>query len=96
MDPLLRAAAQDAAAIPQRGGIEALIFAMYFASVTSLSPDECRTMLGKDRTDLAAQFRHCCEISLANADFLNSTDMQVLQAFCLYLVGHQNMRSITC
>lgn len=86
-EPLLKTAAQDAASIPKGAGYEALMFAMYFAAVTSLTAEECTALLGKDRTNLASQFRHCCEISLANADFLNSTDLQVLQAFSLYLVS---------
>lgn len=86
-EPLLLAVAQESACIPKGAGYEALLFAIYFAAVTSLTPDECLELLGKERANLAGQFRHCCEISLANADFLNSTDMQVLQAFSLYLVS---------
>ncbi|KAL1641233.1 hypothetical protein SLS58_006135 [Diplodia intermedia] len=96
-EPLLFAVAQDTASIPKGAGYEALLFAIYFAAVTSLTPDECLELLGKERANLAGQFRHCCEISLANADFLNSTDMQVLQAFSLYLVVlrcHNRTRSV--
>ncbi|GME54187.1 putative transcriptional regulatory protein [Neofusicoccum parvum] len=96
-EPLLKTAAQDAASIPKGAGYEALMFAMYFAAVTSLTAEECTALLGKDRTNLASQFRHCCEISLANADFLNSTDLQVLQAFSLYLLClrcHNKTRSV--
>ncbi|KAF4308068.1 putative transcriptional regulatory protein [Botryosphaeria dothidea] len=97
IEPLLNAAAQDAAAIPKAGGFEALMFAIYFAAVTSLTPGECTALLGKERPNLVSQFRHCCEMSLANADFLNSTDLQVLQAFSLYLLclrSHNKTRSV--
>ncbi|EKG17289.1 Transcription factor fungi [Macrophomina phaseolina MS6] len=73
------------------------MFAMYFAAITSMSPEECLQLLGKDRANLVDQFRHCCEISLANADFLNSTDLRVLQAFTLYLLClrcHNKNRSV--
>ncbi|KAH7047534.1 fungal-specific transcription factor domain-containing protein, partial [Macrophomina phaseolina] len=96
-EPLLLAAARDAAGIPKRAGSEALMFAMYFAAITSMSPEECLELLGKDRANLVDQFRHCCEISLANADFLNSTDLRVLQAFTLYLLClrcHNKNRSV--
>ncbi|KAF2139590.1 uncharacterized protein K452DRAFT_320242 [Aplosporella prunicola CBS 121167] len=97
VNPWLLAAAADAANIPRSGGVEALMFAMYYAAVISLSDADCLKVLGKDRTNLAAQYRHCTEIALANADFLNSKELETLQAFVLYLVClrcHNRTRSV--
>ncbi|KAK7559752.1 fungal-specific transcription factor domain-containing protein, partial [Phyllosticta citricarpa] len=96
ISPLLKSAAADSLAIPKGGGEEALMFAVYFAAVTTLSPTECLEILGRDKPTIVGQTRHCLEIALSNADFLNSTDMQVLQAFVLYLVclrSHNKTRS---
>lgn len=64
--------------------MEALFFAMYFAAVTSLSPERCRSLLGEDRTFLLAQYRQTVELALARADFLNNTSLECLQALTLY------------
>ncbi|KAK7531546.1 fungal-specific transcription factor domain-containing protein, partial [Phyllosticta citribraziliensis] len=96
VNPLLKSAAADSLAIPKGGGEEALMFAIYFAAVTTLSSTECLEILGRDKPTVVGQTRHCLEIALSNADFLNSTDMQVLQAFVLYLVclrSHNKTRS---
>lgn len=63
---------------------EALFFAMYFAAVTSLSPESCARQLGEERGLLAVQYRQAVEIALARADYLNSTSLETLQALTLY------------
>ncbi|KAL1392547.1 fungal-specific transcription factor domain-containing protein, partial [Phyllosticta capitalensis] len=96
ISPLLKSAAADTMAIPKGGGEEAIMFAIYFAAVTTLSSTECLEVLGRDKPTVVGQTRHCLEIALSNADFLNSTDIQVLQAFVLYLVclrSHNKTRS---
>lgn len=63
---------------------EALFFAMYFAAVTSLSPENCRSLLGEERAILSARYRHFVEIALAKADYLSSSSLETLQALMLY------------
>lgn len=67
--------------------MEALFFAMYFAAVTSLSPERCRSHLGEDRAVLVAQYRQAVEVALARADYLNNTSLECLQALTLYDVS---------
>lgn len=66
---------------------EALWFAMYFAAVTSTSPESCLEQLGEDRGLLVAEYRQGVEMALARADYLNSTSLESLQALTLYDVG---------
>lgn len=66
---------------------EALFFAMYFAAITSLSPERCRSQFGEDRSILLAQYRQSVELALARADFLNNTSLECLQALTLYDVS---------
>lgn len=67
--------------------LEALFFAMYFAAITSLSPERCRSQFGEDRSVLLAQYRQSVELALARADFLNNTSLECLQALTLYDVS---------
>ncbi|POR33178.1 Putative transcriptional regulatory protein [Tolypocladium paradoxum] len=67
-------------------GHEALVFAIYFAAVTSLEPDEVETNFGANRDDLLAQYRFALEQSLAKANFLDTSDIAVVQAFTLFLI----------
>ncbi|KND90938.1 putative transcriptional regulatory protein [Tolypocladium ophioglossoides CBS 100239] len=65
---------------------EALVFAIYFAAVTALEPDEVETNFGANRDDLLAQYRFALEQSLAKANFLDTSDIAVVQAFTIFLI----------
>lgn len=84
---LMSAAADSMDHIDTGGGQEALMFAIYFAAITSLSQDECLRYFHQDREALAAHYKHAIEVALTNADFLNSMDLVTLQAFVIYLVS---------
>ena len=68
-------------------GQEALLFAIYFASITSLSDSECLQNLGQPKTSLVKQYRGGIETALANANFLDTNEIVVLQALLIYLVS---------
>ena len=76
-------------------GQEALLFAIYFAAVTSLTDDECSRSLAYRKQDLVAKTKTGIEKALSNANFLDTTDMTVLQAFLIYLVGPRYLRPST-
>ncbi|EQK97767.1 fungal specific transcription factor domain-containing protein [Ophiocordyceps sinensis CO18] len=67
-------------------GQEALAFSIYFAAVTSLEPEEIVTNFGASKEDLLAQHRFALEQSLAKANFLDTSDVTVIQAFTLFLI----------
>jgi hypothetical protein len=66
--------------------VEALLFAIYAMSVTSLSDAECHTMLGEPKSIVGQRFRSGAQHALVNANFLKTADIMVLQAFVLFLV----------
>ncbi|MCJ1476379.1 hypothetical protein MMC13_005045 [Lambiella insularis] len=66
---------------------EALVFAIYLAVVTSLSPEECQGLLKQDKSTAIQRYRFACEQALARAQFLETTELVVLQAFTLFLVS---------
>lgn len=67
--------------------LEALMFGIYFISVTSLSEEEVQSTFGEDRSVLLAKFHTGSQQALVNAGFMRSTDIMVLQAYTLYLVS---------
>lgn len=68
-------------------GQEALMFAIYFAAVATLSQEECFSIFHEDKDRLSIRYKFNIEAALTNADFLNSMDLVTLQAFVLYLVS---------
>ncbi|KAH8894643.1 hypothetical protein GQ53DRAFT_591161, partial [Thozetella sp. PMI_491] len=64
---------------------EALMFSIYLAAVTSMTPAEVDGILSQEKEALVAQYRLATEKALANAEFLTSPDLMTLQAFVLFL-----------
>ncbi|KAH8894649.1 hypothetical protein GQ53DRAFT_643232 [Thozetella sp. PMI_491] len=75
-------------------GFEALLFAIYFSAVVSLSEEECLGLLGASKAYLIRIYRHAMEKALSRASFLETTEIMVLQAFVLFLTGLRNHCSI--
>ena len=73
---------------PGPKGWDALRFAVYYTTSTSLTPDECLHRLGEEKAELLSRFRSCTELALARADIVNTEDMSTLQALVLYLVSN--------
>ncbi|TDZ16357.1 Bikaverin cluster transcription factor bik5 [Colletotrichum orbiculare MAFF 240422] len=66
-------------------GNEALLFSIYYAAVTSMEDDEVEKNFGSKKEEMLGQYRFALEQALAKANFLNTSDMVVLQAFVLFL-----------
>ncbi|KAI0810382.1 fungal-specific transcription factor domain-containing protein [Xylaria sp. FL0064] len=64
--------------------LTALFFAMYYAAVTSLTPEDCARTLGRPRADLLNLYQAGIEQALVRADYLNNTSLETLQALTLY------------
>lgn len=67
--------------------MNALLFAVYFSAVNSLSNAECEIIVGQERSVLLANFYLGAQESLISAGFLRSSDLVVLQAYVLFLVS---------
>ncbi|KAL2007732.1 hypothetical protein VTN00DRAFT_7714 [Thermoascus crustaceus] len=68
---------------------EALIFAVYFSAVISMTPEQCVSQLGEERDAALHRYRFAVQQALARADFLNSQNLMLLQAAVLFLVAVQ-------
>lgn len=88
--PTLRNLFSEAIADPDhiRSGdhTEALLFAVYYAAVTSLNPEECVNYFHESKDDLLSKYRGGTERALSNANFLNECNLGTLQALVIFLV----------
>ncbi|THC93807.1 hypothetical protein EYZ11_006725 [Aspergillus tanneri] len=66
---------------------EALLLSMYFASIISLSPLKCLSIMGEERDVLVSRYRFAVEQALAKANFLNTQHIMVLQAAVIFLIA---------
>ncbi|KAK6950761.1 hypothetical protein Daesc_007286 [Daldinia eschscholtzii] len=64
---------------------EALMFAIYYAAVTSMEEEDVIANLGASKSELNLKYRLGLEHALAKADFLNFPDMVLVQAFAIFL-----------
>ncbi|KAL3476683.1 fungal-specific transcription factor domain-containing protein [Aspergillus californicus] len=65
---------------------ECLLFAIYYGSVASMSPEGCILQLETERRFLLKQFQTGVEHLLSRLSLLEAKDMTVLQAFAIYLI----------
>ncbi|KAJ5233864.1 uncharacterized protein N7469_005630 [Penicillium citrinum] len=64
---------------------EALVFSIYYAAVTSMEDDEISINFGCTKQELNMKYRLGLEHALAKADFLNTSDLVLVQAFANFL-----------
>ena len=65
---------------------EALLFSIYYASITSLSADDVSKNLGQNKEALMKRYRFAVERALMGSKFLETQELVTLQAFVLFLV----------
>jgi hypothetical protein len=82
--------------------VEALLFAIYCITVESLSDEECATMLREPKVVLIQRLRKGAQQALANANFLRSSSVILLQAFTIFIVSFRRplatpgSKALTC
>ena len=84
---IVSGASSNVEMIPSGTYVEALLFAMYYAAVTSLTREECLKMFHDGKESLLARFRAGTERALSNADFLCECDLGTLQALAIFLIA---------
>ncbi|KAL2261134.1 hypothetical protein VTK26DRAFT_4646 [Humicola hyalothermophila] len=79
--------------------LEALMFAIYFAAITSMSEEEVQTTFAEDKAVLLGKYHNATQQALVNAGFMRSSELMVLQALILYLLcarPYVDPRSMYC
>jgi hypothetical protein len=69
---------------------EALLFAIYFATVSSMSDKECMQIMKTPKKTAVHKYRIAAQQALVNAAFLRSNNLVTLQAFSTFLVSVRN------
>lgn len=84
MDALLR----DTRKCPEKlaPGHESLVFAVYYAAIVALEEGEIQTNFAVTKEEMLARYRYATEQSLAKANFLNTSELAVVQALTLFLL----------
>ncbi|KAI0599072.1 fungal-specific transcription factor domain-containing protein [Biscogniauxia sp. FL1348] len=67
-------------------GMEALLFSIYYAAITSMEEEEVKVNFGAEKKQLINRYRFATEQALSKANFLTSSELVVAQAFVLFLV----------
>ncbi|EMC99905.1 hypothetical protein BAUCODRAFT_63686, partial [Baudoinia panamericana UAMH 10762] len=67
-------------------GFETLLFAIYYAATTALTPQDCLLKFNEEKLILLTRYRFGLEQSLARASFLTTEEIVVLQAFVIFLI----------
>ncbi|KAK2596220.1 hypothetical protein QQS21_006368 [Conoideocrella luteorostrata] len=65
---------------------QALLFAMYYASIASMEEQDVIVSFGSPKCDLTQKYRQGFEHALARTDFLNSPDIVLVQALAIFLL----------
>jgi len=74
--------------------IEALMFGIYAAALISMQEDECQKLFNESIEIVLFRFQAGARRALHRAGYMISSDIIVLQAFTLYLVGLSIFRLI--
>ncbi|KFZ06956.1 hypothetical protein V501_06915 [Pseudogymnoascus sp. VKM F-4519 (FW-2642)] len=80
---ILRKAANNSNSL--NNGQKALLFAIYFSSISSMSVEDVENCFKMDKTTTLAMYRAATEQALTAADFLVADDLVTFQAFVLFL-----------
>ncbi|KAI1497968.1 fungal-specific transcription factor domain-containing protein [Biscogniauxia marginata] len=84
MSKIIREQRSNMSNIPP--GMEALLFSIYYAAITSMEEEEVKENFGAEKGQLIHRYRFATEQALAKANFLTSSELVVAQAFVLFLV----------
>ena len=93
--PTLRNLVTKASASPQKipsgNYVEALLFSVYYAAITSLTEGQCQQCFQEARDALLAKYRSGTETALVNADLMNTTELGTVQALAVFIVSSGSM-----
>jgi hypothetical protein len=84
LQPYVAEAASGSQNVPKN--VEALLFAIFVMAAVSLTPDECRVLLGYSREEALQRYSAGVRLSLVGVGFLKTHDLTTLQALVIYLV----------
>jgi hypothetical protein len=93
----LRARTTTSLEVPQvLGGTEyALVTAIYYVSVKSLTDDDCISLLQEPRATLLVKYQLRCEEALQSTNLFCMNDLVTIKAIIFYIVSRSTARTLT-
>jgi hypothetical protein len=85
VEPIIQKAQSQGISLPV--GEQALVNGISFIAISTLSREDCRTLLSDEKHHLQTQYQRRLERVLLLNRYAETTDRHVLQAFMLYLVS---------
>jgi hypothetical protein len=70
--------------------LQALLFAFYLATISSLEEDECQSLLGGPKSITFTRYKRAARQALINAGFLHTSSPMTLQAYAIFIVSHKH------
>lgn len=67
--------------------LEAMIFAFYLATISTLKDDECQHLFGVQKSVMYSRYRLAARQALINAGFLSTSSPTTLGAYALFMVS---------
>lgn len=67
--------------------LQALIFAFYLVTISSLEEDECLRLLGGTKPDVFGRYKRTARKALIDAGFLHTSSPTTLRAYSLFIVS---------
>lgn len=71
--------------------VETLMYSIFLMAAVSMTPDECRELLGYSREEAIQQFSEGARLNLIRSSFLKWHGMTSLQALLIYVVREPSM-----
>jgi hypothetical protein len=71
----------------QNRGMIALLFAVFYGAVTTMSPAAVKAILGQDKARVLSLWGQCIEAAVCMADTLSNPGLRTLQALTIYLAS---------
>ncbi|KAI1098425.1 hypothetical protein F4804DRAFT_338223 [Jackrogersella minutella] len=66
-----------------------LCAAIYYSAVASMTEEQCQAIFSTPKSTVIVDYRIACEAALEKSNLLTTSDITILQAFILYLVGRR-------
>jgi hypothetical protein len=83
------------AGVEPRTSFQAVVFAALLSSAISMSGEKVMTEFAVDKANLVENFKLGAEAALVRANFLQTTKLETLQGFVMYLVSPLSVQLIT-
>jgi hypothetical protein len=76
--------------------LQALLFAFYLATISSLEEDECQNLLGGLKSITFTRYKRAARQALINAGFLHTSGPMTLRAYSIFIVSYKSRCFVWC